>query len=297
MNLQQLRVFVLAVRLKKLTLVARTLGVKQPTASFHMKRLEQEVGMRLFSANSRTSFELTDFGREFYRYAARIVATEDEVQRMLLDHQALRRGKLAIGSTYTPATYVFPRHIARIKQLYPNIDLELQVAGAHILLDRLKRYELDVCIISHYIADPELRSTPIVDDNLVLIAHPEHAMASHDEAGLANVADWDYVMHEQGSVSRMMIDQWTMRHSLSLRIVLEVSATETMKELVKQRMGVAFISEISCREDVAAGSLVARPIPGFWFERKIYMVVRDEDTPSRASQVLQSLILAQTELN
>ncbi len=77
----------LAVRLGKLTLVAEALGVQQPTVSCHLSHLEEELGERLFHGRSHNA--LTEFGRAFHRYAARMVATEEELGRVLLEQRTM----------------------------------------------------------------------------------------------------------------------------------------------------------------------------------------------------------------
>lgn len=294
-NLQQLRVFVLTVETQKLGLVARKLGIRQPTVSFHLKRLEQDLGQSVFERSGRSTFELTSFGKSIYRYAKRMVSTEDEATHWMEDHRLLRRGRIRIGSTYTPATYIFPRHIARFKEFYPDIDFDLQVAGANILLERLRSFQLDACILSHFqLDDDDLLSTPIMDDDLRLIASRDHEAARVESLDKRTIAGWEVVMHESGSISRYMMDTWAQRHGVKLHVVLEVSATETMKELVKHGVGIAFVSQICCQQDVAAGHLISRPIPDFAFRRRIYLVQRKEPYPSNALQALQSVLLTES---
>lgn len=63
MNLQQLKVFVLAVELQKLYLVAQKLEVTQPTVTFHLNKLQEDIGVSLFHTKSYHVIKLTEAGK------------------------------------------------------------------------------------------------------------------------------------------------------------------------------------------------------------------------------------------
>ncbi|GAA0371475.1 LysR family transcriptional regulator [Bacillus horti] len=285
MNLQQLKVFVLACKEKKLKTVAERLDVKQPTVSFHLNRLEEECGVPLFKSSSNRIVELTPEGQALYPYALQMTILAEELEYHIAHFQEKQKGQLRIGSTYTPATYLLPEYLASFKSKHNQIQLSLEVKPAHSILDRLKNYELDLGIISYsHLNDSLILAEELFEDQLVLLLHPKNPLAKKDKIELSDIKKQWFVMHEEGSMSRTLIEDWTTQHNMKLQTLMEVSATETMKEAVKQNIGVAIVSERCSLQEIKRGEVVIKKLPAFKQERFIYMIRHKERVQSPISQ-------------
>lgn len=277
LNLLQLRVLVFTVRYGKLVSVAQALGISQPTVTFHLSKLEEEAGQPLFVSNTRKANRLTDFGRSLYRHAERMLALEDELNALVNGSQSLRFGRVRMGSTHTPATYFLPTVFSAFIGLHPEVDVTLDVLPSHLLIPKLLNYDLDFCCMNHFpVAHPDLTAEPILEDRLVMIVHPDHPAASVYPLTPEHFSEFPFIMHESGSVSRQIINDWCQEQRIQPNIRMEVSGTETMKELVKKNLGVAFISEMSCRSEIHHGWLAKRDIPQFTHRRQIFRVQRKD---------------------
>ncbi|XID95159.1 LysR substrate-binding domain-containing protein [Paenibacillaceae bacterium WGS1546] len=273
MNMQQLKAFVLAVDLQKLNLVALKLGVTQPTVTFHLNKLQEELGVSLFHARSYHVLKLTDAGQAFYHYASQIGALSAEAESLMDVYRGTAAGRLAIGSTHTPATYMLPPLLSRTKRDFPRLELLLEVCPAPVIMAKIKKYELDVGIISQTgFDDADFVVTPLVRDDLVLIFSPDHPFASSGELRPDMLADMPFVSHEQGSISRQLIDRWAEERGVRFDISLEVSSSEALKAAVRHGIGFGMIAEASLREELAEGKLLARPIPAWTADRRIYAI-------------------------
>ncbi|MBB6673746.1 LysR family transcriptional regulator [Cohnella nanjingensis] len=275
MNLQQLKAFVLTVELKKLYLVAQQLEVTQPTVTFHLNKLQEELGVALFHTRSYHVIRLTEAGKAFYHYATQISALSTEAQSIMEEHRGMAAGKLAIGSTHTPATYLLPSLLAELKEPMPRLSLLMDVRPAPVILDKIKRYELDIGIISQTeMHDPDLVAQSIKRDDLVLIFPPRHPLASLDAGELTpeRLCEHPYISHEEGSISRRLIDRWAEAHQVAFDIAMEVSGTEALKSTVLHGLGYGMIAEGAIQSELAEGKLRSHPIPGWTEQRYIYAV-------------------------
>ncbi|MGG4495509.1 LysR substrate-binding domain-containing protein [Brevibacillus reuszeri] len=294
MNLQQLRVFVLTVNYKKLTLVAEKLNISQPTVTFHLNKLQENIGVPLFLTSSNRLIRLTDVGESFYHYAKQMVGMEDEILNMVGEFHGLQRGRVAIGSTYTPATYMLPQYLSLFMEKHPNITISLEVNIASRLLEMLINYELDLAIVPHYRWEQkDYIVTPLAQDDLILVVSPAHPLASLSEVNFERLHRLPMIMHERKSVSRQLIDQWSEAHQLSLQNVMEVSATETMKEMVKKQMGAAILSKKSCEREIENGELTGFPLPSFPEKRHIYLVRKKEKLLTPGIRAFMDCILSE----
>jgi DNA-binding transcriptional LysR family regulator len=273
LNLQQFKVFVLTVELKKLYLVAQMLGITQPTVTFHLNKLQEELGLALFQTKSYHVIKLTEAGEAFYHYASQIHSLSEEASSTMDVYRGTAAGVLAIGSTHTPATYLLPPFLKQLKLNYPGLSILMDVRPAAYILEKVKKYELDVGIISNtQVDDPEFIAQPLIHDDLVLIFPPDHPFASSSDLMPGDLVEHPFVSHEPGSISRQLIDSWADKYRLRLQISLEISGTEALKSAVRHGLGYGMIAEAAIQEDVAEGKLHSRPIPSWVPERRIYAV-------------------------
>lgn len=274
-NMQQLKTFVYTVKYKKLKTVAEKMDIKQPTVTFHLKRLEEICGVPLFMSSFQSTrlLKLTEAGTFLYQYASQVLNIIDEVQFAMGDFQDLKMGSLTIGATHTPSTYLLPTYLSTYRATRPNIRLSLNSKPAYIILERIKSYDIDAGILSNVnLDDPDLEYMKLMDNEFVLITPSNHPLAKKDILTIQDLHQVDFIHHETGSNNSEMINKWIDKHQVRLNIIMEISATETMKEAVRQQMGVAIVPKISCMGELNRGEIVAHQIPHFENSRAFYLV-------------------------
>ena len=277
MNLQQLRVFGAVARNKTLTEIAAELDLKQPTVSFHLKKLEEELGVELFRKQLR-HIRLTDIGEAILPYALRIISLVDEAEHLVKEHREQGRGKLKIGASYTPATYFLPPYLAAFQNDFPNVLPLLTVKKAGEIIDLLQEYEIDVAIVS--LADVHREGLEIIrlaDDELKLLLPPQHPLRDKDPITLADLKDEPFLIHEKGSTSRDLSEAWARENGFQCNIRMELGAIETIKESVKHHIGIGILPKRSVLREVNLGELVMRDLPGYVNRRFISLAYRKED--------------------
>ena len=174
MNLLKLEIVVLIKKYKKLTIVAEKLGVKQPTITFHIKSLEEELGVSLFELRSGRYF-LTEAGEALHHYACKIDALMKEARRVTQEFKDFNKGAITIGASYVPATYLLPEVVHQFQCKFPNIKITLLVKTAPEIRTMLQNHEIDLGVISAAPFDePLLKQTKIIPDTLVLAFSKEH---------------------------------------------------------------------------------------------------------------------------
>lgn len=141
-----LRTFLAVAQSLSFTQAAQRLGVRQPTVSQHVRRLEQAVGRPLFVRDTR-SVALTADGEAMAGFARTILAAHDEAAGYFSGSGL--RGRLRFGVSDDLALTPLPRILRDFRQLYPRIDLELTVAQSGALHRRLESGHLDVAFVKH----------------------------------------------------------------------------------------------------------------------------------------------------
>ncbi len=294
-TLQQLRILTLIAKYATVSGAAKQLQLKQPTVSFHMRKLEESAGVGLFEMKQKRVF-LTDAGRALLAYAVRIVSWTDDAGQVMRDYRQHRRGKLAIGASNTPATYVLPQFLERMRTVLSDVRFDLQVRNSPEIIDMIKACEIDFGIIAdHDIHDPDLEAVPLLDDEMGLVLHPVHPLAGANRITAAMLRGERWIVREKSSASRRMFDQWENYHDLGGNERMELGSTESIKKVVRAQQGVAILSGLAVMEEVAEKKLVFRSLDSPFMKRKIYLIYMKNRYLSPLSSKVIGFFLADRE--
>lgn len=125
MNTKHLALFQQVVKTGNITQVAKELHVSQPAISMQLKRLEQEVGVRLFTIVGR-NISVTDAGLTFLEYAESILSIEGQIFRTMEEFRVGNRGRIVLGASPIAGTYLLPKLLLSFTKTYPDITVEIE---------------------------------------------------------------------------------------------------------------------------------------------------------------------------
>ncbi|MZQ81130.1 LysR family transcriptional regulator [Paenibacillus sp. 5J-6] len=271
-NLQQLKILVLLAEYKRLTLVAKKLKIKQPSVTFHMKKLEQSTGVRLFIHKHKLVL-FTDEGKALLHYATRIVSLSEEAEQVLTDYLQFKKGKIIIGSSNTPATYFLPKLLGEMRQAYPHVNIAIQVHNSPQIIDLVKKLEIDFGLVAeHQVSDPELVAIPMVNDELGLVMYPDHPLALADTIESELLQNELWILREQDSASRRMMELWADRNNISCKDGLELGTTEAIKRAIQCRLGISILSRLAVEDEVRGGQLIFKSLNSETMSRSLFFI-------------------------
>ncbi|MFK4292218.1 LysR substrate-binding domain-containing protein [Bacillus sp. RC250] len=297
MNLLKLEIVVLIKKYKKLTIVAEKLGVKQPTITFHIKSLEEELGVSLLELRSGRYF-LTEAGEALHHYACKIDALMKEARRVTQEFKDFNKGAITIGASYVPATYLLPEVVHRFQCEFPNIKITLMVKTAPEIRTMLQNHEIDLGVISAAPFDELLlKQMNVMPDTLVLAFSKEHHLSKRTNVSLQDIEKERILLHRNPSTTRDLLTQWTLAHNITFQSEIELDSLETMKQILKYGNGVAFISKLAIEQEVQRNELCYIPIPDFEFQRNIYTIHHEDRWNSKIISFLLHSITSFAEKN
>lgn len=276
MNIQQLKIIIELSQQRTLVEIAHRLELTQPTVSFHIKKLEEELGVPLVEKQSR-NLKMTKACLELVPYARQILELLEEAKRRVIEVNGLSQPKLRIGASHTPATYFLPPFIKQFQKLHPELEVQVRVNQTQTAIEMLRHHQLDLAIISLPDFTIEgLNLHPLVEDRLLLVFAPENRLSSLEKISVEELGRETFLLHESGSTTRTVTDDWVKSTGLRLHHAMELGAIETIKEGIKCNMGIGILPQISVDRELKEGTLLARPLPSYEDRRCICLVHRNE---------------------
>lgn len=278
-TLNQLRVLREVARLGQFTRAAEALNVSQPAISKCIKDLERQVGAPLFEQVGRRVL-LTEAGAILYAHADRVLTELTDAERALAALQSGEAGRLIIGASTTPGTYLLPELLGAFRGKYPQVELTLEIGDTREVLQRVLDGPLDLGVVGEAEFKPALYVERIRTETLVLILPPSHPLADKETITLDDLASEPFVLRERGSSTREVLERALHARNFEPHVAMELNNAEAVKKAVGAGLGISFVSEHAAGLEQQAGALVVRPVPELDLNRGIYYVRRATSHPT-----------------
>lgn len=290
MTLEQLRIFVAVAEREHMTRAAEALGLVQSAVSAAIAALEARHATPLFHRIGRR-IELTDAGRLFLVEAKAVMARAEAAEQRLAEFAGGPRGKLSVHASQTIASYWLPRHLMAFRRAYPEVDVQLAIGNTAQVTDAVLAGTADLGFVEGKIDAPSLSNQIITGDKLVIVVGMTHPWLEKRKVTLADLAEADWVMREQGSGTRSEFEAELRRLGLNpakLKIALELPSNEAVRSAVVAGGGVTAISELVVEALLRLGSLhrIDIDLPA----RPFHVLHHRERYRSKASQALLDII-------
>lgn len=261
------------------TRAAESLGIRQPTVSQHVRRLEESVGRPLFVRDTR-SVALTSDGEAMAGFAREILAAQERaVGYFTGSHLA---GRLRFGVTDDLALTPLPRILRDFRQLYPRIDLELAVLQNDSLLRRIESGHLDVAFVKRNANTPTIARGQLVRrDQLVWTAVDSVRLDPDQPVPL--------VVYQAPSLSRSVSVQSLEKAGRRSRITCTVRGVNGVLAAVRAGLGIAVMARSLMPPDLVelptSSGLPKLP-------HLDLVLLTNRQAPAEAAKALTSAILA-----
>jgi len=254
LNINQLRAFHAAAKLKSITLAAQELMVTPPAISMQVKSLEETLEIRLMFRNGN-SIQLTEVGHTIFKRCERIFKQIKGMEDFLEDISTAKSGVLKIGCPQTPAKYVIPRVIAEFNKTYPGIRIVLDQGTSSEMVKNILNHKNELAVVRCKQDDKKLKVKALWSEEIVLIAAPKSRNILTDEISVTQLSTIPLILPKEGSATRDVVFEYLRRFKVTPNVTLESASADLIKELVSQDDGVSFLARIAVQEDLKKKTL------------------------------------------
>ncbi len=172
----RLRVFYTVAQKLSFTKAAQALFVTQPAVTRHIRELEQQLGVGLFTRNGN-SISLTAAGHLLLQHTHKIMESYTQMENELAQLSYTAGGTIRVGASTTLAQYVLPGILARFKAAHPAITVSFANGNSAYIEKKLIAGQLDLGVVEGNSQHPQLQYTPFVKDEIVLVTRSESKLS------------------------------------------------------------------------------------------------------------------------
>jgi LysR family hydrogen peroxide-inducible transcriptional activator len=250
MTLTELRYIVAVARERHFGHAAEACFVSQPTLSVAVKKLEDELDVKLFERGS-AEITVTPLGEDIVRQAQAVLEQAQAIKEIAKRGKDPLGGPLRLGVIYTIGPYLLPDLVRNTIARVPQMPLMLQENFTVKLLEMLRAGELDCAILAEPFVDAGLAVAPLYDEPFLVAVPKTHPLAQRQQISAEELKREtmlllgtghcfrDHVLDVCPEFARFSSDAEGIRKSF------EGSSLETIKHMVAAGMGVTVVPRLS----------------------------------------------------
>lgn len=285
MELRQLAYFVAVAEEAHFTRAAERLRIAQPAVSQQIRRLEAELGERVF-LRDRRSVTLTPAGEALLPHARAALAQVQHGRESVAALRGLLSGPLAIGLVTPLPGRRIVRTVGVFARRHPAVELSLTEDETDALLDGVARGSLHCAFIGlppDAEPPPELHARTVAREPVVLAVHPGHALATRERVRLGALRDEPFVTLTHASRLRHALEARCALAGFVPRIAAETTDLAVMVMLAAEGVGVALLPRSGLD---GADGVVPLDVTHPRGDRRIVLVWRPDYVPPAARAFL-----------
>lgn len=279
-TLRQLRYFLALAEQGHFTRAAEIIHVSQPALSMQIRALEDAAGGALVERTAQ-GVVLTPLGRVFADHARKVLSTMSGLEQAL--HAPGQGGRLRLGMIPTVAPYLLPEALPLLRGRDIGRDLHLREALTENLLAELAAGQLDAAVIASPPEDDGIVAEPLFEDAFLLAGSSARISQFSDlttDLRPQSIDPTQLLLLDEGHCLGDQALEVCGLNRRNSRLDLGAASLATLCRLAAQGMGLTFLPEVACRQEIAAApGLVAIRFPDPQPSRQIRLI-RRASTPA-----------------
>ena len=289
MDLRQLEILRAVAERGSFTAAGRHLHLSQSAVSRQILLLEDELNEPLFLRIGR-KVRITPAGEQVLQLSHRIFHDMKETRSAIREGQEALTGTLRLMGGMTVCLYVFPQLVKEYRRLHPGVEVKVTPGTATRVLRKFRSGHADVALLTLPIDDPNLVTVPVMQEELLLVTAPGHALASRRRVTAQDLTRQPFVLFEAGSNTRRVLDEFFLHERIKPRIVTETENVEIIKAMIRVGLGVSILPYHSVAAEVRGGQLHCVRLAGHTLVRETgWVYPRSHRIPRMVLEMMKAL--------
>ncbi len=301
MTLTELRYIVAVARERHFGRAAEACFVSQPTLSVAIKKLEEELELKLFERGA-SEVSVTPLGEAIVRQAQSVLEQAAAIKEIAKRGKDPLSGPLRLGIIYTIGPYLLPELVRNTLEMTPQMPLMLQENFTVKLLDMLRSGELDCAILAEPFPDAGLATAPLYDEPFLVAVPAGHPLALRKSISSEELKQETMLLLGSGHCFRDQVLEVCPEFARfssdaeGIRKSFEGSSLETIRYMVAAGMGITVVPKLSVRtwdrSDGPTAQVVYLPFDAPVPTRRVVLAWRRSFTRYAAIAALRNAVVA-----
>ena len=279
MRLSHMRYFLEIARTKNISMAAQNLHLTQPSLSFAVKALEQELGIPLLIRHSK-SVSLTDAGEKFVAHAEKIIGSTEQLSDLMRRHSQLLAGNLRLGMLYIGGYVDLFALLKKFKNENPTITYELTFEGSDILIQKIIKRQIHGAFV---ISSPnilenykELHYIKISIEEYMLIIPKKNPLSEKNSITIKDLAKEVIIMPSPTTMLHKQLSLMFYNEGIIPKVLCSTSQSDIIGQITSENLAIGFASSTVAKKICHENCSIVQFDEGEKIQRMIYFVTLKE---------------------
>ena len=286
-NLSQYKIFYEVAKAGNISKAAKELYISQPAISKAIGKLEDSLGLSLFTRSSR-GVQLTSEGEILFEHAREAFEALERGEQELRRIQEFDIGHLRIGVSNTLCKYILLPYLKTFIDQYPHMKVTIESQSTVQTLNRLEQQKIDLGLVAEPSLRKDLSFIPVMDIQDIFVSTRAYLENLYLREGSdTNIFETGNIMLlDENNMTRHHVDEYMAENAIFPHQILEVTTMDLLIEFAKIGLGVACVIRELVQKELDTGVLVEIPLQNSISRRTIGFAYH----PSNQAMALKSFL-------
>ncbi len=273
MQIENFKIFADLVETKSFSKSAKLNGITQSAVSQQARAMERHFKTLLID-RSQKQFQLTREGQRVYDAAKEILHTYEKLLSELQEMKKVISGTIRISTIYSIGLHELPPFIKKFLHDFPSVNVRVEYRRSNLVYEDILHNSVDFGLVAFPVKQRQIEVLPFRNDHLVLITHPQHALAKRTDIEVKDLTGQKFIGFDPDIPTRKAVDQIFREHKLEIEPVMEFDNIETVKRAVEIDHGIAIVPQATVAQEFKQGTLSVLHFKGREFTRPLAILHR-----------------------
>jgi DNA-binding transcriptional LysR family regulator len=283
LSIFRLKVFCAVAETRSFHAASERLNISQPTVSFHIGRIEKQTKLVLFE-RGRVN-KLTEAGEYIYVYAKKVLQLTDEAADNMQELLNGNSGRITYGANSSLIRYMINYLNSGFIKTHPKVKFSMVVAAPSAICELVLNRQITFGIIVGGTDHPELDSTPLSRDDIVIVAGAGHPLAKQEIITVQDISNFDFILTGNSPPYFKGIKYVLNKCGISVNETrIRIDSMDGIKQTLKAGQGVSALLRQCVDDDLKAKALQELKLEGISLSIEISYIIRRDTFVSPLSK-------------
>lgn len=279
-NLDLYRIFYVVAKSGSISAAADVLFISQPAITFQIKKLEDQLGISLFT-RTKHGVILTDEGKVLFDYVKNGIESITNGENALSNLKNLDSGVIRIGASTTVCRHIVMTYLEKFHELYPKIDIQIVNNLTSNLIKELRNGNLDILFLNMPMNEnKDLKITFLTDVQDIFVGNKKYYDLTNGKISLKDLNSFPLIFQKLPSNTRTYLNNYLKDNNVDLKPQLEVVSYNLIMDLVKAGFGIGYATKEFIKTELENHSLYEIEVVPKVPKRFIGIATIDKKTPN-----------------
>lgn len=290
-NYESYKIFYYVAINENISKAAEKISISQPAVTWHLKNLENQLGVNLF-IRTKKGVHLTEEGKILFEYVKKGIDNFSNGKNALTNMRNLEFGKIRIGSSTTVSKHVLMPHLEKFHEKYPNIDIQIVNTLTENLLQELRNGNLDMLVLNMPMEESkDLKIQKILDVQDIFVGNKKYHELCKDGLNLEQLNNYPLLFQKSPSNTRKYLDNYLRNNNVVLKPKTEIVSYNLIMEFVKSGFGIGYATKEFIKEELNNKTLYEIKVTPKISKRYIGIITLNQSVPNYSVKKLIDIIL------